>query len=798
MTTGQVQETGTGSTDRVGRLRAQMLCTPELCIERARLMTESYRETESEPPIIRRAKALAYILARMTIGIEDGELIVGRATKKRRAAVLTPEINCELYREIAAASSDEWDINSPLSEAEKAEMQEFLPYWQGKSLYDKWRAIALEDGLKFQFHTHMPGPNPFNNQNLGHCSPSYSKILALGLNGLKVQAEEKVAALDLAQMENLAKYRFYKAVITTLEAAAGFAARYAALARQMAGQAATAEKKAELEHIAEICENVPANPARTFHEALQAMWLTYIVLMQEGWAPGIGFGRADQYLYPLYKKDIEEGRLTREQARELVSLLYIKLNEPAGPLYGFGKTLPGYAALSNFTLGGITPDGRDAVNELSYLFLDAEKDVGLHGEEVVIRVNRNNPEAFLMKACEVARTLRGKLKFISDDTAMQQLLHDGKPLEYARDYVVVGCLIPTVPGRTFESAVAEFLNMPLLLELALNNGVSRLTGEQMGPATGDPRQFQSYEDVWQAFSTQVAALLRRRLPDRNDTRKLYGDFLPTPFQSALFEPCFEKGIDITEGGTAPHLTQAWSICGVPDVGDSLAAIKKVVFEEKKVTLDRLLDALERDFEGDEELQHLLAGAPKFGNDDDYVDSIVNDVFMQSAAEASQYTGFGGAICNIQAGAVNANLAFGRVVGALPDGRKAGEPLAEGGISPHQGRNISGPTATLRSVAKIDNVKLTGGTVLNMRFNPEVLQDEVKMRKFAALIRTYFETGGFLVQFNIVSSDMLRDAQADPVKFRDLLVRVATYSAYFVELPKDLQDDIINRMEFQGV
>ena len=796
----KIESAGIESNGRVNKLREGMLRTPELCIERGYLITESYRETESEPPLIRRAKALAKILAGMTIHIEDGELIVGRTTSKRRGGPLIPEINSDWYlKEMDTISTREWDRFSPLREEEKAKMKEFLPYWKGKSLYDKWRAIVPENALKLNFKIQAPvGAYSSNNMHLAHTSVDYERVLTKGLNDVKKEVDGELGKLNLTEIEDFEKLQFLRAVNITLEAATSFAKRYAELARSMAKNEADIQRKAELKRIAEMCDWVPANPARNFYEALQSIWLTYIVVMIEGWGPGISLGRTDQYLYPFYKKDIEEGRVTREEARELLALLYVKLNESVTPFSDeVVRDNPGFAMLSNLTLGGVTKAGKDAVNELSYLFLDAEEDARLHSEDLVIRVSKNNPDAFLMKACEVARLLRGKLKFVSDDTTIQQLISDGKPVEYARDYIVTGCNTPTVPARSLDLPGAV-VNLPLMLELALNNGVSRLTGEQMGPKIGDPRKFKSYDEVWEAYKKQVEALLPVIMLLKNSDRQLFAEFAPCPFQSALSQGCIEKGIDIINGGTAPYMAHPISAGGAPNVGDSLAAIKKAVFEDKKITMTRLIDALGKNFEGEEEILHILNSTPKFGNDDDYVDSIVSDVLIHISNEAANYKAFAGAKSNMCAMAVTTNVPLGRVVGALPDGRKAGEPLSEGGISPYQGRNVSGPTATMRSVAKLDHVKLTGGSVLNMRFNPDVLKDESKMRKFASLIRTYCESGGYLVQFNIVSSDMLRDAQRHPEKHRDLLVRVATYSAYFVELSPELQNDIIARMEFQEV
>ena len=784
---------------RVSKLREKVLTTPEICIERGYLLTESYKETESEPVIIRRAKALEKILKEMTIGIEDGELIVGKTTSKLRGGALLPEVRGDWYlEEMDTVSTRDWDRCLPLTGEEKAKMKEFLPYWKGKSLYEKWCAMIPENALKLDHKIQSSGGFCENGHHFAHVAVDYEKVLTKGLSDVKKQVDEELGKLNLAEVKDFEKFQFLNAVNITLEAAISFAKRYAELATSLAEKEADFERKAELERIAEMCSWVPANPARSFHEALQSILFTYIVLMIEGWGAGMSLGRPDQYLYPFYKKDIEEGRITKEEARELLALLYIKMNgSVALASIDIATVLGGFPVIQGVTLGGLTKDGKDAVNELSYLFLDAEKDVRLNAEDLVIRVHKNTPDAFVMKACEVAKLLRGKLKFISDETTIQQLLTDGKPIEYARDYVLTGCNSPNIPGYSIDIGGVTF-NLPLMLELALNNGASRLTGEQIGPKTGDPRKLKSHDEVWDAYKKQVEALVPVASLFRNVDKRLYAEFAPYPFQSALYHGCIEKGLDITNGGTAPHMTHTIGLGGAPNVGDSLAAIKKAVFEDKKITMDRLIDALDKNFEGEEEVLHILEGAPKFGNDDDYVDSIVNEVLTHVGNVVTKHKSFAGAKSNAAAVAVTANVPLGHIVGALPDGRRAGEPLSEGGISPHQGRNVSGPTATMRSVAKLDQVKLTSGSVLNMRFNPDVLKDESKIRKFASLVRTFCETGGSLVQFNIVSTDTLRDAQRYPEKYRDLLVRVATYSAYFVELSPELQDDIIARMEFQEV
>jgi len=786
-------------TKRVKSLRDKVVnATPEVCLERAWLMTESYKETEGQPELIRRAKALKAILSEMSIGIDEGELIVGKATSKIRGGPLLPEVQWGWYlEEMDTISTRDWDRFAPLTKEDKGRMKQFLPYWKGKSLYDRWHAMCPEDALKLVNVINSASGFCIINANLAHIGID-GTVLTKGLKGIGKEVEAELEKLNLGKEGDLEKYLFLKAVSMALEAVPLFAERYSELAKSLAIREKDIGRKAELERIAEICHWVPGNPPRSFHEALQSIWFIYVALMIEGWGYGIGFGRPDQYLYPFYRKDIQKGILREEEARELIELLYIKLNAVLTPQGSEAvKTFGGFAIWGNITLGGINKDGKDAVNELTYLFLDAEENVRLMSEDLIIRIHKSNPDAYVLRAVEVLKTLKGKFKFVNDEITIRQLIKDGKPPEYARDYIMAGCVTPTIPGFSHDIPGGP-LNLPLMLELALNNGVFRLTGEQIGPKTGDPRIFSSYEEVWDAYKKQVEAAIPIAAMFRNADRKLYAEFCPTPFQSALYPRCIKRGIDITNGGTVPYASQAMMAVGAPNVGDSLAAIKKAVFEDKKLSMEQLLSAVDKNYESEEEVLHIVENCPKYGNGDDYVDSIVCQIVDHFSDRVGEYESLPGVVSNAAALALTSNISLGQIVGALPDGRKAGAPFADGGISPCQGKNISGPTSTMRSVAKIDHLKLSGGCVLNMRFNPDVLENVSRRSKFVSLIRTFFASGGSFVQFNIVDNETLREAQRNPEKYRDLLVRVSTYSAYFVELSKELQDDIIARLEIQGV
>jgi choline trimethylamine-lyase len=792
-------ETGTETSrqyERVKRLRDEMRTTPQMCIERALLLTESYKLTEGEPAVIRRAKALARILERMSIRIGHSDLIVGAATSKRVAGPMLPEIQWQwLAEELESLSVRDYERFQPLTEEENVNARDIFSYWKGRSVFDTWISIVPPEHQKLNFRTWATGgASPHVGIHLAHCCPGYERLVHEGICGIKSQIADAFAKLDVSDAKDFNKAIFYQAVNITLDAVVAYADRYANLARDTAATEADPQRRAELERIAANCRRVPAEPPSGFWEALQAVWFGYIALMLEGWGPGIAFGRMDQYLYSFYKSDLEAGKITREEAVELVALFYVKLNELVMPFRRAMLTGSGQIPLSVITIGGIDRNGNDAVNELSYIFLEAEQQVQLQ-EDLAVRIHTSEPDAFVVKACETAKLVRGKIKFVSDETIVQQLMKDGKSVNDAREYGIAGCFIRTIPGRSHDPG-ADFLNLPMMLELALNNGVSRIEGDQIGPRTGDVADFESFDDVWTAYTKQVEVLVRDAVVQVNPMRQLFAELVPTPFQSALYSSCIEKGLDITAGGTNPYTTMGFWVCGMPNVGDSLAVIKKLVFDDKKVSLPRLCKALDHDFEDEDELLHLIRRVPKYGNDDDYADLMVNKVLLHLDSEVSKYTGWGGCTFTIAAGAIVSNLVFGKAVGALPDGRKAGLPLSEGGISPYQGRNTSGPTSTMRSVAKLDLARASGGAVLNMRLNPDGLKDETKMMRFAQMLKTFCATGGDLIQFNIVSSATLRDAQKHPENYRDLLVRVATYSAYFVEIPMEMQNDIIARTEFE--
>lgn len=776
---------------RIRRLRAATLTRPAVCTERARIWTASFRATEGQPAALRRARAFSDLLDQMTVRIYPDELVVGRPTSQVRGGSISPELQCGwILDELDLLSTRDTDPFMPLTQAQKDDLRAVVPYWQDRCLRARWEKLVPEESRRYDDLLLGGGAYCGNNQYPGHATADYAMLLELGAEGIarRVRAR-RAAGCTRAQGEEL------DAMALCLDALCRLGDRYAGEAERLARAEADPARRAELEQIGRNCRKVPRGPAETYWEAVQSLWLCYLCVMLENWGTGNTFLRADQYLWPYYRRSRAEG-MGEDLAFELTASLLINCNSACvvyseQRAHGFAGNNSGCA----FTLGGVRPDGSCAVNELSHLFLEAERAVNMGSDDLVVRIASNTPEDFFLRACDVAREVGGKLKFLGDGTAVGNLELDGMPPELARDYAVAGCTSPQVGGYSY-NVPGGILSLPGILELALNDGVHRATGLKLGASTGDPAGFTSFADVWEAFAAQVRHVIPHCHAIKNGDKEVFSRYAPSPFQSALCPPCIHSGTDVIDGGTAPYRSFALSAAGAPNVGDSLAAIRKWVFEEKKLTMARLAEALAADFEGFEDVQALLLRAPKFGNGDPYVDELVNDVLTLVSDEVAKTPGWGGAASTLAAAAVTANVGLGMVLGATPDGRRAGEPISEGGISPSQGRNTVGITATMSSVAGLDHTRLRHGEVLNLRLSPAAVAGDDKLRKFASLIRAYVESGGYLVQFNIVSTETLRAAQAHPEDYRDLVVRVATYAAYFVELGPELQNDIIARLEFE--
>jgi len=764
---------------------------PEVFAERAVLATEAYAQTEGLPIAIRRARMMWHILGGITVLIRDGELIVGCKTAAILGSPLYPEVASDWVEEeldtIALREEAPFYLSDGTKETLRAEV---FDYWRGKQVYNRIMEVlpseiqqATDEGLFFHYYL---------NRTIGHITVDYERVLKKGFLGLKAEVEDELKRIDYEKRGCLKKIHLLQAMSLCCDAAIRFAERYADEAERLATAESDPVRRAELEQIAEICRWVPAHPARTFREALQSFWFVHLILNLETNSYAIGPGRFDQYMYPYYRADIDAGRLTREQAGELLACLWIKFNElTVVKEGGTAKASTTYNDFQNLNLGGQTIEGQDATNELSYLCVDVIGQLKLPQPQIAALISEKTPDQFLMKACEVISLGFGLPAVFNDDEKVQALLHKGKTLEDARLGGINGCVELVAPGKD-NMASSGYLSMPKCLELALNNGINPLTGTQLGPRTGDPCDFTSFGQLMGAFRQQLAHAIELKTVYDGIARQAYAEFCPVPFTSLLISDCLEKGRDYHDGGARYNLPL---ICGVGTgtMADSLAAIKKLVCDEEKMSLEELVTALRADFAGYERLrQMLLNRAPKWGNGDGYVDTLAHDVVEMFCDELEKH-------CNAEGVPYAANMIpttthiwFGSLNGATPDGRLAETPLSEG-ISPVQGMDTNGPTAVLRSMARLDHARCCG-TLLNMKFHPSALSGEEGLHKFAHLIRTYFKLGGHHTQFNVVSAETLRAAQEHPEEHRNVIVRVAGYSDYFVRLSRDLQDEIISRTE----
>jgi formate C-acetyltransferase len=783
--------------ERMGRLRERFLNSQrKVDIERAITITEVYQENEEKPQVIKRALALKAILSRMRIDLRDDELIVGNQTKDRRGVPLFPEYAVDWILEqmdtFPARKGDQFHI----TEEQKLALGEVLPYWKGRCLRDKIK------GSLSPFVKEMLGHGVFTNENYtmsapGHVVPDYETVLQRGLIGIRDECKERMDALNPWDLSYGDKFNVYHACSIVCDALVEFAQRYAQEADLLGKKEKDEKRREDLCRISENCRRVPAEPARDFWEALQCIYFLQVVIQIEGNGLAIALGRPDQILYPYYRRDIAKGSLARESALELIECFYLKLSE-IDKIYSNEATrfLQGPAQGQTITLGGVTEDGRDATNELSHLFLEADLDIRLVQPDLAIRVHRTTPEDFLRKACINIREGLTKPKLFNDEVVIESLLELEVPMEDARDWGALGCSEPVILGKTNSWGNSGHLNLAKCLELALNDGKCMLSQNQMGPRTGDPARFQTFDDVLEAFKTQVRYFIEYLVLYDNIIDKLHAEVAPLPLYSILIRECLEIGVEFNRGGARYNFTSPLGV-GPITTGDSLAAIKTLVYQNQALSVGQVLEALQDNFEEKEDIRQMLINrAPKFGNDDDLVDGLCNEVLRVYCDELRKYRNmrngsFIGALYY-----VTANIPFGKRTAATPDGRKSGEPLNDGGVSPVHGRDRKGPTAVAKSVGKLDNQRVPHGSILNQRFHPSLLDGDEKLQLFQHYIRTFMELGGWHTQFNVVTSDILRQAQREPEKYRHLVIRVAGYSAYFTELEEELQNDIIERTEYR--
>ncbi len=796
------------STERTKHLRDTMLVvTPKLCSERARLYTESWKETEGEPTVIRRAKALEKVLSGMAVFIRPGELIVGNQASDVRAAPVFPEFYARFiineldgkpYR-FEERPGDKFLVSK---EDEKV-LREIAEWWDGKTVTDYKLKILPEETYKAHYKVVAADIQTWSEGGgSGHFIVDYPKVLNKGMNGIIEEAEERIRALRLWEKGAIEKKEFLEGIIIALKAAIGFAKRFANLAREMAEKETGEKRKAELLQVAKHCEWVPANPARNFWEALQSLWFSHLIVQIESNGHSIGYGRFDQFMYPFYKKDIDEGRITPEEVVELIECLFIKTTE-INKIRDWNSTriVMGYPMFQQLTIGGQTVDGRSVVNDLSWLVLEATANQKLIQPSVSVRWWNECPEDFLMKCCEVINIHRGgQPALYNDEVIIPSQMGVGISVEDAYEYAIDGCVSPTEPGKSRREGPADIFNLHKVLELTLYNGRDPRTGIRLcsNPGNKDLSTFESFDEFMAALKHQLEYYNKQGVIGQTCVERAYAEMTPTPFSSALMDDCIERGMDIEWGG-AHYKTLMMDGVGAANIGNSLAAVKKLVFEEKKLTGGQVMHALETNFEDvstsptGPEIQQMLLAAPKFGNDDDYVDLLTKEITGHAMRDERSYTSWTGGKGGYALLPVTINIPFGEVCGATPDGRKAWVPLAEG-CSPTQGTDVKGPTAAVKSVAKLDHVLCDNGTLFNQKFNPTVLKEVTGLRKLAALVKTYFDLKGMHIQFNVVSVDTLKDAQKHPEEYADLMVRVAGYSALFTTLDPAAQEDIIARTE----
>lgn len=770
-----------------------MTITPEICYERAALITESYKETEGMPIILRRAKGLKKILEKMNIRIQSDELIVGNHTTKPRSAPIFPEYSFAwIEAEFDRLDKRTGDVFLITDEC-KERLSNIFKYWRGKTTQEYAENLMPSNAKEAQANGVFTVGNYFF-LGVGHICVDYEMVLQKGFLGIKKDVIREKEALDLTKSEDLKKSQFLQAVEIVCDAAINFALRFAKEAEKQADKESSPQRKIELTEIAKNCHLVPANPATTFYEALQSFWFVQLIIQLESNGHSISPGRFDMYMYPYFKKDIAAGKLTQGSALELIECLWVKFNEinkvrDESSTKAFG----GYPMFQNLIVGGQTPDGHDSTNELSYLCLDATENVRLPQPSLSTRFHQGTPQKLLIRSSEVAALGLGMPAMYNDHVIIPSLAARGVTLEDARDYCIIGCVEPQKGGKTEGWHDAAFFSLAKCLELALNDGVDSLTTIQLGLHTGTLRSMSNFEEVVEAYRKQVQYFVNLLVISDNSCDIAHGLICPLPFLSSMVDDCVAKGKSLQEGGAHYNFTGPQGV-GVANVGDALAALKKVVYDDASIDRKTLEEALRMNWKGYEsERQVMLNQGPKYGNDDDEADELARLGARIYCEEVEKYTNPRGG--RFQAGLypVSANVPLGMVVGAMPDGRLAGTPLADG-VSPVSGRDINGPTAAAKSVAKLDHEIASNGTLFNQKFHPTALRGEAGIGNLASLMRTYFSLGGLHVQFNVISREILEEAQRNPEQYRGLVVRVAGYSAFFTSLDQSLQADIIARTE----
>lgn len=771
--------------------------------QRALLVTESYKESEGEPIMMRRAMALKKVLENLDVVIRPDELIVGvQNGSSNRSANVFPEMATYWIEEELDEFETRPEDKFLVPDSVKEDLKSIFPYWKGKTLHDRmirtmpsetYQQLIAENPAMFGWCAYQNGS--------GHICQDHEGMINTGFKAIRQKAVDKLESLDMTEPESIESKIFLESAIMCCDAAITFAHRYADKAYEMAQEEKDEKRRKELLEIADICRWVPENPARTFREAVQFLWFEQLITQLEVNGVSISPGSFDRYMLPFYERDIASGKETRESILEILGCYYIKMSEMV-ILYDkkTSENIANFSMGEHINLGGMDKRGRDATNELSYVCLQAQEDVGLMQPNMSVRWHKKASDDFLVEALRVIRDRNAIPQIVNDEIFVPSILNRGIELEEARCYSLVGCSEVDIPGKT-ASLFMVSISAAKVFELALNNGRDQLTGKQMGPKTGEVEDFKTFDDLVEAYRKQLEYYNAQAAICLNTETLVHKQIMPLPWQSATLKGCIERGKDVWSEGTDYYWSSIIALAGVANVGNSLAAVKKLVYDEKKLTFTEIMDACRKNFKGAEVIQQQLINAPKYGNDDDFVDDLTV-MAMDMAYDASQKykDPRGGKLLRSIWPAyltVTSHVQYGQYVGALPDGRVQYTALNDS-ISPTQGTDYTGATAAMASVAKLDQVPATGGIIYNIKFSPNALDDEESLLRCAGMVKAFFQRGGGQVQINVTSTETLIAAQKDPDQYKQLVVRVTGYAALYVELSDNVQADLITRTQYEEV
>ena len=778
-------------TSRVSYLKDKMLSEPRYAsIEQALIITDTYKKNEGQPRIIQRAKALKAALEQIEISAEPEELIVGNRTAGVRYGVVFPESGStwvdKEFETLPTRPQDRFNVHPEDIDTFRKVIK---PYWKGKSLED---ILAERYGKEIDEIAKVVKINQKDHAQ-GHICPNCVKWLKLGPKGIQEEAEGKRKSCEEEHKD------FYESVRITMEGARNFMMRYYDLMMDLASKEADKEKKESILAVAENCKNLSKRPPQTFHEAVQSIWFLFVILQMESNASSFSPGRLDRHLISYYTKDLEAGNLTKQSALEIIECLWLKFNEIVYMRNSHGaKYFAGFPIGFNVAVGGQDENGKDYANDLSFLFLQAQKHLGLPQPNLSVRLHEGTGDDLLKEAVRTVAKGSGMPQFFNDKAVIPSIQELGISEKDALDYAIVGCVELTTQGNNLGWSDSAMFNMNKALEAALTGGVCLLTGELFAPDYGNLEEYETFEDLEEAFRHQIDYFMDKMLLACEEVEKAHIDLLPSPFLSSVIDHCMEDGIDVTAGGAKYNLSGIQMI-QVANLADSLAAIKQLIYDEKKVEKSEMLEALKYNFEGYEFLRAMcLNKVPKYGNDVDWVDAMGTKWAEYFKNRLRTFKNYRGGPYHTGMYTVSAHVPMGENVGATPDGRRAGEPLADGGMSPVYGRDVNGPTAVLKSVSKLDKSLTTNGGLLNMKFLPEFFKNEAGIDKFAGFLRSFVDLEIPHVQFNVVRKEDLIAAKENPEQYRGLTVRVAGYTAYFTELADELQNEIIARTSYGDI